>query len=208
MKIKILIFGLILVFLLVVFLLVNFMLNYYQNRPVPEYHKTVISEKEICNKIRSDKYKSLCFEMMKNSDFKKNLELFYKITKSSPETFPQYYNTDLYYFEKTYNNNNAYINGIEFVLKESKNNNPKEWCRNFFVSSDGQDNFYYYICRAILENPYYCDKAIDRLSELNGRCFYDVAIINQDSSLCKLSIDPDVCYLSLILLNEKNKGGE
>jgi hypothetical protein len=170
MKIKIFILGLILASLAslaITFFVSHFILDYYQNRPVPEYYKTDMSETEICSKIKNSQNKQLCFEMIRNPNFSINVSLVADATNNNLKDFPWYY-TDL-----------------------GDPKNIDQGCNTF-------------ICLAYLKNPYYCDKFIDRLSELNGRCFYNVAIIYQDANLCKLSIDPDFCFLNLVLLKQKD----
>jgi len=191
--------------------------------PVPKYQAKTepINILAICEKIKDDKFREVCFTVAKDKDFEHGLVLTAETRDDIARTqghliegegylnyleyFPWYYYDGIYFYSR------PFIKGVEKLITEGTNHNPTIWCREFSTFPDGtQVNEDYYLCRAFLENPHFCKRIYSDLSEvpkdrMKRLCYEDAALVWQDCSLCEKALDPDFCYLRVILNFLKEK---
>lgn len=161
--------------------------------PIPKYQKAEpINLLDICQKkVKNSQSQKLCFDIIKNNDFKHGLTLLAQAWNYPLEGFPWYYYDSIYFYSR------PSIKGVEKLIIEGANHDSAIWCREFSTFPDGtQVNEDYYLCRAFLENPYFCKKAPPN-DKLRNKCYGDAAVIWQDPALCEKAFDPDFCYLRL-----------
>ena len=170
--------------------------------PIPEYQRKTgqINLREICEKkIENRQSQKLCFEIIKDNDFKHGLSLLVQAWDYPLEDFPWYYYDGIYFYSR------PFIKGVEKLITEGTNHNPAIRCREFSTFPDGtQVNENYYLCRAFLENPHFCKRIYSDFSEvpkdkMKRLCYEDTALIWKDPLFCEKALNQDFCYLRLVL---------
>ena len=166
--------------------------------PVPEYKKNTeqMNLQAICEKIKDNQSKELCFNIIKENDFEKGLSLMGEERK---EDYP-WYDFPFTQHPDEYHN---FPGGIKEMLKEGKKHNSKEWCRDVYLSYTPLKEDYYF-CRAFLENPNFCGKIYYPVGPSKGICYQDAAFIWKDPNLCQKAKDQDFCYLRMALSSLEN----
>ncbi|MBU3965636.1 hypothetical protein KJ695_01875 [Patescibacteria group bacterium] len=164
--------------------------------PVSKYQKNTeqINLRGICEEIKDNQSKKLCFSVQEENDFEKGLALINKEKKYFSKDYPWY---DFPFYSSLDNYHN-FPGGMKEMLTEGKKHNSEEWCRNVYLSYTPLKEDYYF-CRAFLENPNFCSKIYYPVGPSKGVCYQDAALIWKDSLLCQKAEDQDFCYLRIVL---------
>lgn len=165
--------------------------------PISKYDKKnePVNLQAICEKIQNEQSNKLCFDILKENDFKNGLVLVSREKKYSIEDYPWY---DFPFYNSS-NNYHNFPGGVKKILEEGRKNNPEQWCKNIYLSYTTLKEDYYF-CRAFLENPNFCGKISYFLTgPSKGICYQDAALIWKDPSLCKKADDQEFCYLRMAL---------
>ena len=131
--------------------------------PIPKYEKPErVNPLAICNKIRDNEFRRLCFEKVEHNHLKVDL---YSLKPFKP------------CFAKEMVGNPYYTDGdIPYLLKSAKDDSS--WCFNNTLGGVYTDE-----CLAFTKNPYYCERVMKGFSE-RAHCYLDAALVWQDSTLC------------------------
>jgi hypothetical protein len=183
--------------LIAVFLLHQ--LRYIYILPIPEYEGKPGTRDPfaVCEMIKDRQLQDLCFTASKGKDFKDGLRLAAKGRVNPSRDFPWYY-YDGYFPE-----------GVKGVLVETVGRDPDSRCSKISSRRTGKPIMEeYYLCRAFLENPYFCEK-LPPNDRLINHCYEDSALIWQDPYLCEKAHpeEKDFCRLRVALMYLNSKKG-
>ncbi|MBU4000039.1 hypothetical protein KKG29_02570, partial [Patescibacteria group bacterium] len=99
--------------------------------PVSKYQKNTeqINLRGICEEIKDNQSKKLCFSVQEENDFEKGLALINKEKKYFSKDYPWY---DFPFYSSLDNYHN-FPGGMKEMLTEGKKHNSEEWCRNVYL---------------------------------------------------------------------------
>jgi hypothetical protein len=170
--------------------------------PVPAYQKKteLINPNVVCENIKDEQMKKICFDVVKANDFEKGLTLIDKDEKYPAGYYPWY---DFpFYSSPRYD---YFPGGITKMLAEGKNYNSEQWCKETYLLHDPLKEDYYF-CRAFLENPNFCNEISYFITgPSSGICYEDAAFVWKDPALCQKAKHQDLCYMRIVLNYLENK---